>query len=142
MPRPGEDVWLVEVKSTETFAIRARTAKEALDKFDASEDPYEEFTTSDWVSLPKVHRPKCPDCGEPWPMMFVVKPGLWKRHSKGKDETPCMWCFCDRLGRNLRASDLIDAPVNDRLKVMLARKGFWKLTKPEAYSLLEPMEGT
>lgn len=48
---------------------------------------------------------QCPDCGKPWPDMFIVKDHLWREFGVGKGLI-CLNCFERRLGRKIVPTDL------------------------------------
>lgn len=54
---------------------------------------------------------KCPDCGKPWPDMFVVHDPLWKEFGVGKGVI-CLGCFESRMGRKLIVTDLKPCGAN------------------------------
>lgn len=57
----------------------------------------------------------CADCGKDTSQdlrdYYMVTFKLWKKHGVGK-RMLCMDCFEKRLGRKLKAEDILDCPVN------------------------------
>lgn len=63
----------------------------------------------------------CFDCGEEWPHTFMAVDSLWNSVASKKTAL-CIVCFEKRLGRGLRASDLMSTPAN-RAFIHLLRNG-------------------
>lgn len=54
----------------------------------------------------------CMDCLIEDMTMFMVYNSIWKGEARMKNGNICISCFEDRLGRDIAAEDLTDAPIN------------------------------
>ena len=65
----------------------------------------------------------CPDCEEPWPHHYMVKPELWAKYGTGKGVL-CVRCLQKRMGRQLTPDDLLDVRLNEVAMYATGRRNF------------------